>query len=94
MLYQNLLIPHGCEVLGFFIVSAVFEVFKVLQIFTIFAVIKIFENMARDITQAEKAALYYHLVGKCNDWEQLYKIAKGEEAFNKLSTASKSASVS
>lgn len=50
--------------------------------------------MARDITQAEKAALYYHLVGKCNDWEQLYKIAKGEEAFNKLSTASKSASVS
>lgn len=50
--------------------------------------------MARDITQAEKAALYYHLVGKCNDWEQLYRIAKGEETFSKLSPGSKSASVS
>lgn len=40
--------------------------------------------MAKEITQAERAAIYYHLAGHCNDWQQLYKIAKGEEALSKL----------
>lgn len=50
--------------------------------------------MAREITQAEKAAIYYHLVGGCSDWAQLYRIAKGEDAYNGLSKESKAPTVS
>lgn len=42
--------------------------------------------MAREITQGEKAAIYYHLVARCTDWHQLYKIAKGNEAYARLTT--------
>ena len=51
--------------------------------------------MSREITVQERAAIYYHLVGRCDDWYQLYRIAKGDEALNKLSSDEvKAASVS
>lgn len=52
-------------------------------------------TMARDITHAERAAIYYHLSGKCSDWTQLYIIAKGNGALDRLSTdESRAATVS
>lgn len=50
--------------------------------------------MAKEISQSEKAAIYYHLVGRCDNWAELYKIAKGEEAYTRLTKASQEASVS
>lgn len=50
--------------------------------------------MAKELTHAEKAAIYYHIFGKCEDWVQLYKIAKGEDAYNRLSEISRAAMVS
>lgn len=41
--------------------------------------------MAKELTHAERAAIYYHLSGKCSDWAQLYRIAKGDDALNRLS---------
>ena len=40
--------------------------------------------MAREITLQERAALYYHLSARCNDWQQLYRIAKGDNALSEL----------
>ena len=50
--------------------------------------------MAKELTHPEKAAIYYHIVGKCEDWAQLYKIAKGNEAYDGLAEASRPAMVS
>lgn len=51
--------------------------------------------MAKELTHAEKAAIYYHLSGKCTDWAQLYRIAKGDDALDRLSNdESRAATVS
>lgn len=51
--------------------------------------------MAREITLQERAAIYYHLSGKCTDWAQLYRIAKGDDALDRLSNdESRAATVS
>lgn len=50
--------------------------------------------MAKELTQAEKAAIYYHLVGKCDDWSQLYNIAKGEGTLEKMEKSSRPSMVS
>ena len=46
------------------------------------------------ITIQDKAAIYYHVFANCNDIQTLYKIAKGDERFNKLSDSSKKSSPS
>lgn len=51
--------------------------------------------MAKELTHAERAAIYYHLSGKCSDWAQLYRIAKGDDALERLSSdESRAATVS
>lgn len=50
--------------------------------------------MAKEITQSERAAIYYHLVGRCDNWQELYKIAKGEDAYNRLTEGSQNVAVS
>lgn len=51
--------------------------------------------MAKNITIPERAAVYYHICAGCNDWAQLYKIAKGEDALDRLnSDESRAATVS
>lgn len=42
--------------------------------------------MAREISLQERAAIYYHITAHCDDWYQLYRIAKGDEALNKLNS--------
>ena len=42
--------------------------------------------MAREITLQERAAIYYHITAHCEDWYQLYRIAKGDEALSKLNS--------
>lgn len=47
-----------------------------------------------DITKAEKAALYFHILERCEDWKELYKIAIGEDRYNNLSDKSRITSAS
>jgi hypothetical protein len=42
-----------------------------------------------DVTRAEKAALYFHILERCDDWKELYKIAVGEKQYNTLAEKSK-----
>lgn len=42
-----------------------------------------------DITKSEKAALYYHIIERCNDWRILYAIAIGEDRYNALTDKTK-----
>lgn len=47
-----------------------------------------------DITRAEKAAIYYAIIERCNDWQEIYKIAIGVERFNALSDKAKQSGAS
>lgn len=47
-----------------------------------------------DITKAEKAAIYYALIERCNDWQEVYKIAIGAERFNALTDKAKQSNAS
>lgn len=47
-----------------------------------------------DITRAEKAALYFQILERCEDWKIIYQIAIGEERFNNLGDKSKVTSAS
>lgn len=42
-----------------------------------------------DLTRAEKASLYYQILERCNDWQEIYKIAIGPERFNNLTDKAK-----
>ena len=42
-----------------------------------------------NLTPAEKAALYLHVLEDVNDWKELYKIAVGEYKFNLLADNTK-----
>ena len=46
------------------------------------------------ITIQDRAAIYYHVFANCNDIQTLFRIAKGDERFNKLSDSSKKSSPS
>ena len=47
-----------------------------------------------NLTQSEKAALYYQIIEHCRDWKAIYKIAVGPERYEKLNDSSKNASAS
>lgn len=47
-----------------------------------------------DITKAEKAAIYYAFFERCNDWQEVYKIAIGAERFNALTDKAKQSNAS
>lgn len=47
-----------------------------------------------DITKAEKAAIYYAILERCNDWQEVYKIAIGSERFNALTDKAKQSNAS
>jgi hypothetical protein len=47
-----------------------------------------------DITKAEKAAIYYAILERCNDWQEVYKIAIGTERFNALTDKAKQSNAS
>ncbi len=42
-----------------------------------------------NLTPAEKAAIYLHVIDNVNDWKELYKIAIGEYKFNLLADNTK-----
>lgn len=42
-----------------------------------------------DITKSEKAALYFQILERCNDWKEVYKIAIGEDRYNALTDKTK-----
>lgn len=42
-----------------------------------------------DITKSEKAALYFQILERCNDWKEVYKIAIGEDRYNSLTDKTK-----
>ena len=42
-----------------------------------------------NLTPAEKAAIYLHVIDNINDWKELYKIAIGEYKFNLLADNTK-----
>ena len=37
-----------------------------------------------NLTQSEKAALYFQILERCNDWKDIYRIAIGPDRFDKL----------
>lgn len=47
-----------------------------------------------DITKSEKAALYFQILERCNDWKEVYKIAIGEDRYNSLTDKTKKANTS
>ncbi len=47
-----------------------------------------------NLTQSEKAALYFQILERCNDWKDIYKIAIGPDRFEKLAEMSQRASAS
>lgn len=47
-----------------------------------------------NLTQSEKAALYFQLVENCEDWKVIYKIAIGEKHYNKLKESTQNANTS
>ena len=50
--------------------------------------------MLKDLTPAQQAAIYLHVVGEFNDWPELFQIAEGAERYNKLTDKSKRQTVS
>lgn len=50
--------------------------------------------MLKDLTPAQQAAIYLHVVGGFNDWPELFQIAEGIERYNKLTDKSKRQTVS
>ena len=50
--------------------------------------------MLKDLTPAQQAAIYLHVVGGFNDWPELFRIAEGAERYNKLTDKSKRQTVS
>lgn len=50
--------------------------------------------MLKDLTPAQQAAIYLHVVGEFNDWQELFKIAEGADRYNKLTDKSKRQTVS
>ena len=50
--------------------------------------------MLKDLTPAQQAAIYLHVVGGFNDWSELFQIAEGAERYNKLTDKSKRQTVS
>jgi len=50
--------------------------------------------MLKDLTPAQQAAIYLHVVGGFNDWTELFQIAEGKERYNKLTDKSKRQTVS
>ena len=50
--------------------------------------------MLKDLTPATQAAIYYHVVGGCNDFHVLFKIAEGEKRYNELKGNGKAVTVS
>lgn len=47
-----------------------------------------------DITKAEKAALYFQILERCEDWKEVYKIAIGEDRYNQLGDNTKKTNTS
>lgn len=47
-----------------------------------------------DITKSEKAALYFQILERCNDWKEVYKIAIGEDRYNALTDKTKKTNTS
>lgn len=47
-----------------------------------------------NLTQSEKAALYFQILERCNDWKVIYRIAIGPDRFDKLAEASQKATAS
>lgn len=50
--------------------------------------------MLKDLTPAQQAAIYLHVVGGFNDWPELFQIAEGAERYNRLTDKSKRQTVS
>ena len=46
------------------------------------------------ITKSEKAALYFHLIEGCNDWQLIYSIAVGVDRYNSLTDKTKQTNAS
>ena len=47
-----------------------------------------------NLTQSEKAALYFQVLERCEDWRKIYSIAIGPDRFEKLAEASKQVNTS
>ena len=47
-----------------------------------------------DLTRAEKAALYFHILERCDDWRIIYQIAIGENKYNALTDGTKKTNTS
>lgn len=52
-----------------------------------------FQSM-RELTDAEKMVIHYAVLTSCEDWGLLYKVAIGEERYNKMTHKSKVTSTS
>lgn len=50
--------------------------------------------MLKDLTPAQQAAIYLHVVGGFNDWAELFQIAEGKDRYNNLTDKSKRQTVS
>lgn len=50
--------------------------------------------MIKGINDQEKAALYFHIFERCEDWQRVFKIAIGAERFNSLTDKAKQTSAS
>lgn len=50
--------------------------------------------MLKDLTPAQQAAIYLHVVGNFKEWDELFKIAEGTERYNNLTDKSKRQTVS
>lgn len=50
--------------------------------------------MIKELTKAQQAAIYFHVVAGCNDWPELFQIAEGKERYNKLKDSAKGQTVS
>ena len=48
----------------------------------------------RNLTDSEKIAIHYAVLTSYDDWNVLYKVAIGEERYNKMTTKSKTTSAS
>lgn len=50
--------------------------------------------MLKNLTPAQQAAIYLHVVGGFKDWAELFQIAEGKERYNNLTDKSKRQTVS
>ena len=50
--------------------------------------------MIKDLTKPQQAAIYFHVVGGCNEWADLFQIAEGKERYNNLKDSAKGQTVS